>query len=87
MDVSRTSAPPRCRIAVTGELDLATAHLLRSALARELAGVTFMDSSGLHVVTWAHDQAALAGGRLLVVGRSRQVAQLLRVTRTGVLLS
>lgn len=58
----------------SGEIDLATGPALRLALSRavddhpfvvvDLTGVTFCDSTGLHVLLSAHQEAQAAGGRL-----------------------
>ena len=64
--ISVENIPSGRMLIVRGEVDLATAAQLRDALLRhlsagrslwlDLAGVTFMDSSGLHVL--------IAGGRV-----------------------
>lgn len=62
-----------------GELDIATVNRLREAVVDtisaghadivvDLAGVTFIDSSGLGVLVGAMKRCAHAGGRLMVVG-------------------
>lgn len=73
------------RITVRGELDAMSAPDVHAALeaAREgdveldLAGVTFIDSSGLAAVIEAHMRLRPAGRRLVVVDRSRVVQRLL----------
>ncbi|MCU1487452.1 MAG: Anti-sigma factor antagonist RsbV [Actinomycetia bacterium] len=78
-------------VAVRGELDIRSAPDLRAWLAKalddgvariviDLAGVEFMDSSGLGVLVGAHKRLARVGGRLSVVGVSTAVARLLSVT-------
>ena len=98
MDITCETHPPKCRVTVAGELDLATSARLRTALADvidaghivvelDLDGVTFIDSSGLHVLTWAHAQTRRIGGRLTLDRPSRSVTRLLRITQTEALLS
>jgi anti-anti-sigma factor len=63
-DIERRQAPGAIRIVVRGEVDIATAPHLRAAVAGasrdghlvvlDLAGVTFMDSAGLHALVGAH---------------------------------
>lgn len=82
--------PERAVVVLAGECDLSvredlTAHLLAAVntskvVAVDLAGVTFMDSSGLHALMTAHQKAQRIGRRLYVVGAAGVVASLLRVT-------
>ena len=68
---------------VAGELDLATAPALRSALDEALTfarlvvldvrGLTFADCAGVHVVVDAHAQSHAAGTRLVLIGGARCV--------------
>ena len=78
---------------VRGEVDLASAPQLREAaltalslgpkvLRLDLAHVTFMDVSGLHVLLSAQRRAALMGGRLVLMGTSPTVERLLDLTGT-----
>ena len=63
-------------VVVTGEMDLATAPAVRSALqdavppkgsmVLDLDGCTFLDSTGLHVLVEVQEQLARSGGRLIV---------------------
>ncbi|WTW95874.1 STAS domain-containing protein [Streptomycetaceae bacterium NBC_01309] len=82
---------------VEGEIDVASADLLRGALTRclldgssvidvDLAGVTFCDSSGLHVFLDISKAAARAGGTLRLHRPSPMVARLFALTGTGALL-
>ena len=72
---------------VSGELDLATAPLLRDCLQDldgqrvtvDFSGLTFMDSSGLHVLMRRHSEA---GAEPLVL-RGVQPAQMMVVEVTG----
>lgn len=71
-------APPRMTLALKGELDLADAPSLEreilalpwshlTELIVDLAEVTFVDSTGLHVLIRASQRAAAAGVRFSVV--------------------
>ena len=73
-----------------GEVDLDTAAVLRDELLRRLkpgvrvhlnlAGVTFMDSSGLHVLLSSQRRADLLGSEFSVVESSPQVRRLLEIS-------
>ena len=77
-------------VQVSGELDIASAPLLQDhlfALIRdghrvvlELAGVEFMDSSGLEVLLSCHGRAQQAGTGLVLRRPSRRVSRLLELT-------
>jgi anti-sigma B factor antagonist len=79
-------------VRVSGELDLATAprleQTLREALARarlvvlNMREVSFMDSTGLHVILNASGQAQEMGARLVIVGQSARIDALLELTGT-----
>ena len=74
--ITRLRSGDTVRVSVTGELDVATASLLREQFEREkqedldaallvdLGDVRFIDSSGLHVLRWAYEQH---GERLQIV--------------------
>jgi anti-sigma B factor antagonist len=73
---------------VEGELDLATAGHLELAVrdsvragalhvALDLAGVTFMDCSGLHALSGAQRMVRSAEGRLRIVALSPAVERIL----------
>ena len=74
-------------IEVSGELDLATAHVLRARLREwqrrhgdvelDLSRVTFMDSQGIHVLTEALEEAQRIGRRVRI--RQRLAPQVRRV--------
>jgi len=98
VDITYENTPPRCRLTVAGELDLATSSQLREALEDalgagstlvelDLSAVSFIDSSGLHVLAWAHTKARRAGGRLALERPSRSVSRLLRISQSEALLS
>ncbi len=76
---------------VRGEVDLASAPQLREAtldalsrcskdLRLDLAGVTFMDVSGLQVLLSAQRRASLTGGRLVLTRTPPIVERLLELT-------
>lgn len=78
-------------IAVSGELDLASAPELEQVLERltaeptellviDLRGVDFMDSTGLSIIVKAHQRFAEAGRRVGLVKGSSQVQRLLDLT-------
>ncbi|MEA3076140.1 MAG: anti-sigma factor antagonist [Actinomycetota bacterium] len=78
-------------ISVHGEVDIATAPLLRSALAGavamgarltvDLAGVTFMDAAGVGVLAGAATLARRVGGDLVLRDPSRPTLRVLDLTR------
>ena len=79
-------------VRVSGELDLATAARLDEAL-REALGfaclilldlheMSFMDSSGLHVIVDTTNRARTRGARILLTGVSANVETLLALTGT-----
>ena len=77
---------------VTGEIDTRTCELLADAFADiarlsgrrievDLAGVSFIDSSGLRVLLELARRADEAGGSVQIRNPSRQVARLLAMTQ------
>ena len=85
----------RAVVALRGELDVADAASVAAGLnavaagARELivdlAGLEFIDSSGLAALVVARKQARKAGGDLLLAGPQDQVLRVIAATRlTGV---
>jgi anti-sigma B factor antagonist len=82
------------RVVATGELDLATAPLLRRELddlvtvgwldvTVDLRETTFADSSALHVLLDAHRRLDGSGGALTVVVERGPVADLVAMTGAG----
>lgn len=77
-------------LVVVGEVDASSADELRSAVVDalaahqeiviDLAGVTFMDSSGLSVLTHARNQLDEQGGKLTLRSPSSSVTRLLEIT-------
>lgn len=95
---SKISADPeRAVVVLVGDCDLSVRDQLTTLLldavrsARvvvvDLAGVTFMDSSGLHALMTAHHAAQRTGGRLSVRGATGAVAGLLEITGLRTILS
>ncbi len=94
--VTSDSSPGVVTVVVTGEVDLDTAPTVRDEVLRhlregatvhlDLGDVTFMDSSGLHVLLATTRRAALVGAELRLVRVSPRVQRLLVLTGTdGVL--
>jgi anti-anti-sigma factor len=85
------------RLTVRGELDIATVPILEQAFAAvlardnvrmivvDLAKLTFMDSSGLHLLLRMND-ACGAADRLRIVNGSQAVVRLLDLSGVGELL-
>ncbi|MFI0242262.1 STAS domain-containing protein [Streptomyces sp. NPDC016845] len=77
-----------------GELDIATAPRLEPVLIPltaqtcelDLGHVTFIDSTGINLLTRHHRQAAAAGGRLRLIAATRAVRRVLEITGTTYLL-
>ena len=95
MKLSSGEGDGRAVVVLRGELDVADAASVAAALtavaacARELivdlAGLEFIDSSGLAALLLARKQARKAGGDLLLAGPQDQVLRVLAATRlTGV---
>jgi anti-anti-sigma factor len=82
--------PDRTVITVRGEIDLQTCPQLAQAafiiplggkpLYLDLAGVSFMDSSGLNLLVLLRRRLQAEGGRLAVTGLQPQPARLLQIT-------
>jgi anti-sigma B factor antagonist len=76
---------------VRGEVDLATGPEFERALGAvpdggaesvivDLTDCSFMDSTGLHLLTRAQERFGSAGGRVAVVSENRSVLKLFRIT-------
>ena len=85
-------------VAVAGELDIASAPMLKDAIKRarqddaddlvvDLRDLEFMDVSGLRVLIRAHQHAEEAGGRLRLANVRESVRRLLTLTGTNEILS
>ncbi len=77
----------RLTVRVAGEVDLDTADQLAAGLEAchgtvvlDLAGVTFMDSSGLGTLVRARNRLLSEGGALLVRDPSKRVRRLFELT-------
>lgn len=78
-------------LSVAGEIDMQSSADLRSqvdeletsrrTLVLELAGVTFVDSSGLGALLGIKKQQERAGGRLVLAGVSPAVARIIEITK------
>lgn len=89
---------PTTVIIVAGELDIASAPMLKDAIERareddaedlvvDLRDLEFMDVSGLRVLIRAHQHAEEAGGRLRLANLRESVRRLLRLTGANEILS
>ena len=85
------------RIALSGELDMASTSILLDELTRserddftaimlDLRDLSFLDSAGLHEFVRARERAEANGRRLIVVGANAGSRRLFDLTRTGFLL-
>jgi anti-sigma B factor antagonist len=88
LDVETSEAADGTTVTVRGEVDAHTADTLRhhleglgaGAVVRlDLAGVGFMDSSGLRVLIAAKRRAAEGGGDVTVVAASRPLTRLFEI--------
>jgi anti-anti-sigma factor len=84
----------RVVLSLTGELDMANAPLLQSAIEEpslaetktvvmDLQGLTFLDSTGLRIILSAREQCWRRGQEFAVTPGSQQVQRLLSVTGVG----
>jgi anti-sigma B factor antagonist len=85
-------------IALTGELDLATAPLIGDTFHRinsaqplhvnfDLSGVSFCDAAGLSTFVAADRMVRAAGGRLTLLQPSPQILRLLTITKLDEILT
>jgi anti-sigma B factor antagonist len=85
-------------VVVAGELDIASAPMLKDAIKRarqddaddlvvDLRDLEFMDVSGLRVLIRAHQHAEEAGGRLRLANVRESVRRLLTLTGANEILS
>ncbi|MEU1726757.1 STAS domain-containing protein [Actinomadura sp. ATCC 39365] len=90
LDMSCRPVPAGVLVTVSGELDATNADRLESAirdahrpgrsLVLDLGELTFMDSSGLHVLLRAHDDVRDAGGSLRLAAVRDIPARILEIT-------
>jgi anti-sigma B factor antagonist len=84
-------ASTQATVQLQGEVDLATAGLVATALTEQLAQghrfvrldlsrLTVLDCSGLRVLVLAHNQFLAANGTLVLTGVGARVARLLSIT-------
>ena len=84
-------------LSVAGDLDIGSIAAFRSAVSElmgagrrdvcvDLAGLDFMDSTGLGVLMWAHHRLEAAGGHLTLVNAHGNVERVLELTGTAKLL-
>lgn len=85
--VQTTAAEDHLLIAVTGELDAATAGDLRDHVVPDqgdvhldLSGVDFIDSSGLAAIIESHLRLSAVNSRLLIVDRSPAVQRVFELS-------
>jgi anti-sigma B factor antagonist len=91
MDLSTRESDGQAVVALRGELDVADAASVAAALAAvaaraaemivDLAGLEFIDSSGVAALVLARKRARRTGGDLLLAAPQDQVLRVLAVTR------
>jgi anti-sigma B factor antagonist len=80
----------RVRVTATGEIDIVTAPLLAAQLddlwaagwtdvTADLSGITFLDSTGVHVLVTARNDAIARGAVLAISNGNAAVSQVLRI--------
>jgi anti-sigma B factor antagonist len=97
MKLSTRQSDGKAVVALRGELDVADAASVAAALVAvaarapeiivDLAGLEFIDSSGLAALALARVQARRAGGDLLLAAPHDQVLRVLAVTRLAEVFS
>jgi anti-sigma B factor antagonist len=91
LEIVVSQSENRTVVALTGELDAATAPRLYTEFAElsrgghhevelDLASLEFMDSSGLAVVVAEHKRAQANGGGLVILSPARRVIRLFQVS-------
>ena len=91
VDLSTSECNGRAVVTLSGELDVADAASVVAALAAtvahqreiiiDLAGLEFIDSSGLAALARVRKQARRAGGDVLLAAPQHQVLRVLALTR------
>lgn len=91
VDLSARECDGRAIVALRGVLDVAEAASVAAALTAvaarqrdiiiDLAGLEFIDSSGVAALVWGRRQARQAGGELLLAAPQQQVLRVLTLTR------
>ena len=88
-DVSTSGPAPLVRL--EGEFDMAAAHQVESEFASlistrpeevvvDLSGLTFLDTTGLHVLLGLHEASQREGFRLSIVRGGEQIARVFDIT-------
>lgn len=91
-DLRSTHDSTGARLSFTGELDLASADRVQEEIERiehdkperivlDLRGLTFMDSTGLRIITSADGRARAQGRRLTIVQGPDAVRRVFAITR------
>jgi anti-sigma B factor antagonist len=92
LDLTTTDREGGAHVALTGELDIASAPKLeeevrrlesqgRTLIVLDLRGLEFMDSSGLRALLAADSRARERGARLVIVRGDERIQRVLRITR------
>ena len=91
VDLSARECDGQVIVALRGVLDVAEAASVAAALTAvaarqrdiiiDLAGLEFIDSSGVAALVWGRRQARQAGGELLLAAPQQQVLRVLTLTR------
>jgi anti-sigma B factor antagonist len=92
LEVSTRDREGGAHVALSGELDIATAPKLEEEVHRleaegrrlivlDLRGLEFMDSSGLRALLAADTRARERGARLVIVRGDDRIQRVLRITR------
>jgi anti-sigma B factor antagonist len=92
LDVTTSDREGRAQIALSGELDIATAPKLEEEVRRletegrkliviDLRGLEFMDSSGLRALLAADTRARERGNRVVIIRGDDRIQRVLRITR------
>jgi anti-anti-sigma factor len=88
----------RCTMVLSGELDVATAPLLRDRLAEvtdeletelvlDIGGLTFIDSTGLSLLVSEHKALKARGAELVVCSPTRMAQRLFEISGLDAVLS
>jgi anti-sigma B factor antagonist len=95
-DVSVERVAETAIVHVSGELDIATAPMLRDVLEGldgacdrvilDLSALTFMDSTGIRLAVTEHQRAAADGFHFVIAGAEGNVMRILRLTGVDVVL-
>lgn len=94
LEIDRRQLGDWTAVALRGQLDVATAPLLRqellethhagaAAIVIDLAGVEYLDSMGLGVLVGALKRARAHGGRLVIAGPTPHVQRALELSRVA----